>query len=83
MWQHYHQMRHSSIFMYQSFSRLLTPLYQSDYWWAGSLRNFMFTWLYRVPYFRKEMALTISGLKTNVFSHLDYQAIAKNAATQK
>lgn len=77
MWQHYHQQRHSSIFMYQSFSRLLTPLYQSDHWWAGHLRNFIFTWLYRIPYFRKEMAITISGLKTNLFSHLNYQDIAK------
>ncbi|MCH4246677.1 MAG: FAD-dependent monooxygenase [Acinetobacter populi] len=77
LWQHYHQLRRSSIFMYQSLSRLLTPLYQSELWWAGSLRNIMFSWMYRVPYLRKEMAITISGLKTNLLQQIDYAEIAR------
>ncbi|MFU8927669.1 FAD-dependent oxidoreductase [Acinetobacter puyangensis] len=77
LWQHYHQLRRSSIFMYQSLSRLLTPLYQSELWWAGGLRNVMFSWMYHVPYLRKEMAITISGLKTNLLQQIDYAEIAK------
>lgn len=77
LWQHYHQLRRSSIFMYQSLSRLLTPLYQSELWWAGGLRNIMFSWMYRVPYLRKEMAITISGLKTNMLQQIDYAEIAR------
>ncbi len=32
----------SSTAFYQFLSRLLTPLYQSDLWWAGGLRDFSF-----------------------------------------
>lgn len=58
-------------------SRLLTPLYQSDLWWAGGLRDLSFAWMYRIPYFRKEMAVTISGLKLGMFSQMNYRDIAK------
>lgn len=78
LWQHYHQLRRPSIFMYQSLSRLLTPLYQSELWWAGGLRNMLFSWMYRIPYFRKEMAITISGLKTNLLQQIHYDEIAQN-----
>ncbi len=40
LWQTYHQHRQSSTAFYQFLSRLLTPLYQSDLWWAGGLRDF-------------------------------------------
>lgn len=77
LWQHYHQHRRSSTQFYQFLSRLLTPLYQSDHWWAGGLRDLVFPWMYQVPYFRKEMAITVSGLKTGLFQQLDYQKIAQ------
>ncbi|QSB55450.1 FAD-dependent monooxygenase [Acinetobacter calcoaceticus] len=77
LWQHYHQHRRSSSQFYQFLSRLLTPLYQSDHWWAGGLRDLVFPWMYQIPYFRKEMAITISGLKTGPFQQLDYQKIAQ------
>lgn len=77
IWQHYHELRHSSINMYQLMSRLLTPLYQSDLWWAGSLRNIMFSWMNQIPYFQKQMAFTVSGLKTSAFGQMSYDEIAK------
>ena len=76
LWQHYHQLRHSSTQFYQFLSRLLTPLYQSDQWWAGGLRDLVFPWMYQI-YFRKEMAITISGLKTGPFQQLDYDQVAQ------
>ncbi|WP_336943584.1 NAD(P)/FAD-dependent oxidoreductase [Acinetobacter modestus] len=76
LWQHYHQQRGSSTQFYQFLSRLLTPLYQSDHWWAGSIRDLTFPWMYQIPYFRKEMAITISGLKTGMFEQMSYQQIA-------
>ncbi|MFI8032680.1 FAD-dependent oxidoreductase [Acinetobacter sp. ABJ_C3_5] len=81
LWQHYHQHRRSSTRFYQFLSRLLTPLYQSDHWWAGGIRDLTFPWLYQIPYFRKEMALTISGLKTGLFQQLDYQQVAHYAGS--
>ena len=76
LWQNYHQHRRSSIQFYQFLSRLLTPLYQSDHWWAGGLRDLVFPWMYQIPYFCKEMAITISGLKKGMFEQMSYQQIA-------
>ncbi|NHB56740.1 FAD-dependent monooxygenase [Acinetobacter sp. 194] len=78
LWQTYHQHRQSSTNFYQFLSRLLTPLYQSERWWTGPLRDFSFGWMYRIPYFRKEMALTVSGLKSGMFTNMQYQDIASN-----
>ncbi|RSN80708.1 FAD-dependent monooxygenase [Acinetobacter baumannii] len=83
LWQHYHQHRRSSTRFYQFLSRLLTPLYQSDHWWAGGIRDLTFPWLYQIPYFRKEMAFTISGLKTGLFQQLDYQQVAHYAGSKQ
>ena len=77
LWQNYHQQRRSSTQFYQFLSRLLTPLYQSDHWWAGSIRDLTFPWMYQIPYFRKEMAMTISGLKTGMFEQMSYQQVAQ------
>lgn len=77
LWQKYHEIRYSSTQFYQFLSRLLTPLYQSHHIWAGPLRDLCFGFMYKIPYFRKEMAITISGLKTGAFSQLDYQDIAQ------
>ncbi|EXS02471.1 FAD binding domain protein [Acinetobacter baumannii 1288284] len=33
--------------------------------------------MYQIPYFRKEMAITISGLKTGPFQQLDYDQVAQ------
>lgn len=76
LWKNYHSTRQSSTNFYQFLSRLLTPLYQSHHFWAGPLRDITFTWMYRIPYFRKEMAITISGLKTGMFTQLNFAEIA-------
>lgn len=77
IWQQYHQHRQSSTHFYQFLSRLLTPLYQSDHWWAGGLRDLSFAWMYQIPYFRKEMAMTVSGLKLGMFTQMNYADIAQ------
>lgn len=77
LWQTYHQHRQSSTAFYQFLSRLLTPLYQSGHWWAGGLRDLTFSWMYRIPYFRKEMAITVSGLKSGMFSQMKYEDITQ------
>lgn len=77
LWQQYHQHRQSSTHFYQFLSRLLTPLYQSDHWWAGGLRDLSFAWMYQIPYFRKEMAMTVSGLKLGMFTQMNYADIAQ------
>lgn len=82
LWQHYHQLRLSSVRFYQFFSRLLTPLYQSHHAWAGPLRDLSFGAMYQLPFFRKEMALTISGLKTGPLSCMRYAEIAHNTRRQ-
>lgn len=77
LWQTYHQHRKSSTQFYQFLSRLLTPLYQSDHWWTGGLRDLSFGWMYQIPYFRKEMALTVSGLKSGMLTQMQYADIAR------
>ena len=77
LWQNYHVHRQSSTLFYQFLSRLLTPLYQSNHGWTGRLRDLSFSWMYQIPYLRKEMAITVSGLKSGVFSHMNYQDIAQ------
>ncbi len=78
LWQYYHQLRASSTHFYQWLSRQLTPLYQSDNQWAAKLRDFSFIWMYRVPYLRKEMAITISGLKKGMFTAFDFKDISES-----
>lgn len=79
LWKSYHQHRQSSIRFYQFFSRLLTPLYQSQSKLAGPFRDLSFSMMYQFPYFRKEMAITISGLKSNILNTMRYEDIAKPA----
>ena len=77
IWQKYHSLRASSTHFYQWLSRQLTPLYQSNSRVAAWGRDFAFTWMYRIPYVRKEMAVTISGLKTGMFSGMKMENVEK------
>jgi 2-polyprenyl-6-methoxyphenol hydroxylase-like FAD-dependent oxidoreductase len=77
VWQKYHSFRASSTHFYQWLSRQLTPLYQSDSRVAAWGRDFAFTWMYRIPYVRKEMAVTISGLKTGIFTGMKMEDVEK------
>ena len=77
IWQKYHSLRVSSTHFYQWLSRQLTPLYQSNSRVAAWGRDFAFTWMYRIPYVRKEMAVTISGLKTGMFSGMKMENVER------
>ena len=79
VWTHYHALRQPAIRFYQNLSRVLTPMYQSDSKWAGAIRDVSFSWMYRVPYVRREMAITISGLKLGAFRQLSYADVAKRS----
>ncbi len=79
-WQQYHQLRLPSVRFYQFFSRLLTPFYQSHHRWTAPLRDISFRAMYQLPFFRKEMAITISGLKTGACGQMNYADIARKSA---
>ena len=52
-------------------SRWLTPFFQSDSRWAAPLRDLVFPALGHIPYLRRQMACTLAGMKTGVFTHID------------
>ena len=39
------------------------------------MSDLCFSWMYQIPYFRKEMAMTVSGLKSGMFSQMKYEDI--------
>jgi salicylate hydroxylase len=61
--------RHGSF--YALASRWLTPFFQSDSRWAARLRDVTFPLMGQVPYLRRQMARTLSGMKTGLFTHVD------------
>lgn len=71
VWNRYHNARLPSIRFYQRMSRLLTPFYQSHSKSLGVIRNITFNGMYRIPWVRKQMALTVSGVKTGPFSKMN------------
>jgi hypothetical protein len=46
---------------------------------GGGFRDLVFPWMYQIPYFRKEMAITISGLKAGLFAILNMNITAKES----
>jgi salicylate hydroxylase len=52
-------------------SRWLTPFFQSDSRWAARLRDVSFPRLGQVSYLRRQMARTLAGMKTGLFTHID------------
>lgn len=77
VWKNYHDLRQSSIQFYQWLSRTLTPFYQSHRRELGWARDVGFTWMYRIPWLRQQMARTISGVKLNPLQEMDLQHIAQ------
>jgi salicylate hydroxylase len=61
--------RHGSF--YGLASRWLTPFFQSDSRWAARLRDLLLPRLGQVPYLRWQMAATLAGMKTGLFTHVD------------
>lgn len=43
------------------------------------MHDVLFPLMYRIAYFRRQMTITISGLKTNVLHQLGYAEIAQSA----
>lgn len=76
LWAHYHQLRLPSVRFYQFMSRSLTPFYQSHSKTLGLARDLAFPWMYLLPWLRREMAKTVSGVKAGPFRELDLDAIA-------
>lgn len=63
LWQRYHQHRLHPVHFYQWMSRRLTPYYQSHSKILGGIRNTTFPVMYQIPWLKKQMALTVSGVK--------------------
>ncbi|MCD6060694.1 MAG: FAD-dependent monooxygenase [Moraxellaceae bacterium] len=77
LWARYHALRLPSVRFYQFMSRALTPFYQSHSRALGLLRDLAFPWMYRMPWLRREMARTVSGIKAGPFAELSLEAIAQ------
>ena len=60
---------HTRFYAYAS--RWLTPFFQSDSRLAALVRDLTFPIAGKVPYIRREMVRTLSGMKTGLFTHLD------------
>jgi 2-polyprenyl-6-methoxyphenol hydroxylase-like FAD-dependent oxidoreductase len=76
LWARYHRLRLPSVRFYQTMSRALTPFYQSHSRSLGLLRDLAFPWMYRLPWLRREMAKTVSGLKAGPFTEISLADIA-------
>lgn len=64
----YWQGRRSRTRYYRHASRLLTPLFQSDWPLLGTLRDTFAGPVGDIPYVRRQSVLTVAGLKTGLFS---------------
>lgn len=76
----YSQRRRAHLRYYQAASRWLTPFYQSDLRWLGPPRDLLIPLLGKIPYTRRQMALTMAGMKTGVFGAYDHPAAVLNLA---
>lgn len=63
LWQRYHHHRLKPVHFYQWMSRRLTPFYQSHSKTLGILRDSTFPLMYQIPWLKRQMALTVSGVK--------------------
>lgn len=67
----YAEKRRAHTRFYSLASCWLTPFFQSDSRTAAAMRDVTFPLMGCVPYLRREMVRTLSGMKTGLFSHLD------------
>lgn len=63
----YARARRRHVALYQSLSRWLTPLFQSDATWLGLMRDIFFGPLGRLPLARREMLKILAGTKRGWF----------------
>lgn len=68
--------RRAHVRFYQAASALLTPFFQSDSRSAALLRDLAFGPMARLPWLRRQMLLTLAGLKTGALSAASPEALA-------
>ena len=72
----YARLRRRHVRFYQLASAALTPFFQSDSRVLADVRDLAFHRLKVVPYLRREMLLTLAGLKTGFLSNASAPALA-------
>jgi 2-polyprenyl-6-methoxyphenol hydroxylase-like FAD-dependent oxidoreductase len=73
---HYAKARRAHVRFYQLASALMTPIFQSDSHILPWGRDLIFNKLRIVPWLRKEMVWTLSGLKTGPLTHATPERLA-------
>ncbi|PHQ35753.1 FAD-dependent oxidoreductase [Rhodopirellula bahusiensis] len=63
----YQKIRQRKVRYYQSLTRMLTPFFQSDIPMSATCRNVGLPWFPRVPWVRRRMLQTLSGLQNGWF----------------
>lgn len=66
----YTRRRRKHVGFYQFATRWTTPFFQSDHRMLGRLRDLSFPIGMKIPYLRRQMIATMSGLKTGAFGQL-------------
>ncbi len=64
----YAQARRAQLRFYALVTHALTPFFQSDGWIKGAWRDAVLPWMTRLPWLRRQMALTMAGLKGGFFA---------------
>jgi 2-polyprenyl-6-methoxyphenol hydroxylase-like FAD-dependent oxidoreductase len=72
----YARLRRRHVRFYQLASAAMTPFFQSDSRLLADLRDLAFHRMKIIPWLRREMLLTLAGLKTGLFASASAQAIA-------
>lgn len=63
----YSRRRRNHLLFYRLASRWLTPFFQSDQSLLGDLRDLAFPIATAIPFFRRQMVLTMAGVQRNLF----------------
>lgn len=73
----YHRHRWQHLRFYQMASRWLTPFFQSDSSWLGKIRDWSFAPMGGIPFMRRQMLLTLAGLKTGPITWKKVESLAR------
>lgn len=65
------EIRYKQNLFYHNVSKLMTPFFQSDYKWLGTIRDFVFPLLPHISYLDKLMVETLYGTRDGFFSKRD------------
>jgi 2-polyprenyl-6-methoxyphenol hydroxylase-like FAD-dependent oxidoreductase len=75
----YARLRRRHVRFYQLASAAMTPFFQSDSRLLADMRDLVFHRMKIIPWLRREMLLTLAGLKTGLFASASAQALAGSA----